>query len=222
MKKNVILILFVLILSGCSSEYNLKVTSDGLEENILLTIDKSMIDSEVISSEVEPDDQITPILTNDLYPLINSTSKIYQKEVTEDENNYYVKLNYKFTPKEYENSTGLNTCFQNYEYRNEKEYYEIKLNGKFYCLYGNSMDIKIDTPNVVKENNAEQNSGSVYTWTISHSNVDNVDISIKILKRTKFANYVTMGLLGVLLIAVIIGGLVISSKLSKRKDINEI
>ena len=126
MKKYMILILFIFILSGCSSEYNLKVTSNGLEENIFLTIDKNMIDNEVISNEVEPDDQITPFLVNDSYPLINSTSKIYQKEVTEDENNYYVKLNYKFTPKEYENSTGLNTCFENYEYRNEKNI--MKLN----------------------------------------------------------------------------------------------
>ena len=221
MKKYIILLFLVFILSGCSSEYNLKVTSDKLEEKIFMTIDKSMIDNEVISSEVEPDDQITPILKDDLYPMVSS-SKIYNKEVTEDENNYYVKLNYEFTPDTYKNATSLNTCFENHEYINQKDFYEIKLSGKFYCLYGDSMDINIDTPNIVKENNATTHSGDKYSWTINSSNVDNVDISIKILKKTKLANYITIALIGILLMTVVIGGLIISAKLSKRKNINEI
>ena len=134
MKKYIILLFLVFILSGCSSEYNLKVTSDKLEENIFMTIDKSMIDNEVISSEVEPDDQITPILKDDLYPMVSS-SKIYNKEVTEDENNYYVKLNYEFTPDTYKNATALNTCFENHEYINQKDfYYEKKKKNNLFQL----------------------------------------------------------------------------------------
>ncbi len=222
MKKNmIILLLSIIFLSGCSSQYNLKVTSDGIEENIFLEIDKSLIVDTPISSEVEPDDQITPFLTGDSYPLVSSTSKKYAKEVTGDASNYYVKLDYKFNSEEYKNSTVLNTCFQNHEYKNEKDYYEIKLSGTFYCLHNSPIEINVTTPNVVKENNAVK-KGNVYTWTIDDTNVDNVDISIKILKKTKVAHYLSMGLLAILVIVIVIGGIIISKKLSNRKDINEI
>lgn len=222
MKKNIMLLLFILILSGCSSKYDLKVTSDGLEENISIVIEKSMIDNQVISSEVEPDDQITPFIKNDSYPLINSTSKTYIKEVTEDNDNYYIKMNYKFNSEEYKNSLALNTCFEHYDYKNEKDYYEIKVSGKFYCLYGDSTEININTPNVVKENNADTNNGDNYTWVINNSNVDNVDISIKIMKQTKLFHYITVAFLVILVIIVLIGALIIYKKLSNRENINKV
>lgn len=222
MKKYIILILSVFILSGCSSQYNLKITSDGIEENIYMEIDKSMIDNQVISSEVEPDDQITPFLTEDTSPFFNSTSKKYNKVVTEDENMYYVKMDYKFSSDNYKNSLALNTCFQNHEYVNHKDYYEIKLSGSFYCLYGDSTEIIVDTPNVVKEHNAENQSGNKYTWNITSSNSDNVNISIKVLKKTKMASYITTALLVILAAVIVIGILIIANKLSNRENLNKI
>lgn len=221
MKKKFLLLFILIILSGCSSQYNIKITSDQIEENIYLEIDKSMIET-YVSDEVEPDDQIMPFINGKQYPFLGNYSKTYNKEVTEDDSYYYVALNYSFTPENYGESVAISGCFENYEYINDDDYYEINLSGSFYCLYGDSLEINISTPNVVDKNNAMSKSGDTYTWVIDSSNVDDVEISIKVLKQTKVSYYGIRLFLGLFAIVVVMIAIFIFVKVSNRKNVNEI
>ena len=222
MKKKMILFLLLLLLSGCSSEYNLKITSDNIEENIHLVIEKSAIENQVISDEVEPDDQITPFLEDDQYPIWGDYYHTYDKEVTEDDNNYYMEMNYTFKPDEYGNSTAIHKCFEKMEYINKEDYYEIKLGGTFYCLYGTTLEINVKTPNLVKKHNADKHKGNTYTWIINAENADDTNISIKVMKKTKFSHYSAIVLVTTLLFIVAFGIFIVIKKLFDRKRINEI
>lgn len=225
MRKIGLLIILTLILTGCSSQYNIKIESDKITENIDIVIDKSLIpDYSDIKSDanISPDDQITPFINGKQYPIFGQRSKVYNKKVTDDATNYYIKLNYVFRPEEYGNSYALKGCFENIEYESVADYYYIKLSGNFYCLYGNELEINVETPNVVKEENADSKSMSTYKWKIDKSNVNDVDITIKVLKKTKINYYMTWILLGVVGIILVIGGLVVFHKFSNRKNVNEI
>ena len=108
MKRLFILLGIILLLSGCSSEYNVKITSDSISDDIYLTIDKSLIGKEQ-GFEGGPDDDepILPFIQQDQYVLINKTTSIYKKELKEDDNYYYLHLYTTFRPNEYGDSTAL-------------------------------------------------------------------------------------------------------------------
>ena len=227
MKKIIILIVLTFLISGCSSEYNLKITSDKIEENIDIVIDKSLIGSDAGNPDdpanpTEEDDQITPFLGETQYPFSDNSSKVYDKKVTEDEDNYYVHLNYDFLPSEYGNSKAISSCFENHEYTENKDFYEIKLSGNFYCLYADSLVIRLETPNIVEENNASQIEGTTYIWKIDQSNVRNTDISIKILKKTAWQQNLIYGIVGALILVCVIVALVVFNVFMKKESRNKI
>ena len=205
MKKIIGLFVLTLFISGCS-------TSDKIEENINIVVDKSLIGEDAGNpndpvNPTESDDQITPFIKGDQYPFSNNTSQKYEKVVTEDKDNYYIQLNYSFLPSQYGNSTALSSCFEKHEFVENEKYYEIKLGGAFYCLYSDALTINLNTPNIVKENNAEQVNGDTYTWTINNQNVRNTDISIKIMKTTKWQQYLIYGIMIGVIVIVVIGAL---------------
>lgn len=199
MKKVFFMILALLILCGCSSEYNLIIENDKITEDINIVIPKdyfpdySNVDpNNFVNPDeyVEPDDQLTPFLKNDQYAVGNNR---YIKEVTEDDKNYYVELNYTYTAEEFKNGRAVSRCFENATYENHDEYYLINLSGQFYCLYGEELVINVNTKNIVEDCNADKVSGNKYTWTINNDNVRNTNITLKVLKRTKTERYAMIG-----------------------------
>lgn len=226
MKKISLMITALLMLVGCSNEYNLTITNDKITEDINIVIPKSLLTNyDNQSSErnpetyVEEDDQITPFLSNDQYALKN---KKYQKEVTEDNDNYYVNLNYEYKPEEFKEGRALSSCFENVTYENNNDYYLINLSGRFYCLYGEETVINVKTANVVEEENADEKKGNTYTWTINKDNVNDAKITLKVLKKTKVERYLLVGVLVATVSAVIIASVVMSQKIIDRKKTNEI
>lgn len=224
MKKYLIMVLILLMICGCSNEYNLTIENDKIIEDIDVVIPKSMIYANVENERnpetyVESDDQITPFLKNDQYALEN---KKYNKDVTEDNDNYYVNLNYVYQSDEFVNGRALTHCFENITYENERDYYLINLSGRFYCLYGENTAINIKTPNVVKDNNADKVINNTYTWVIDNDNVNDVSISIKILKKTRIESYFLIGLIALSIVTIAIISVIVLPRIIDRKKNNEI
>ncbi len=222
MKKVWLLFGLILLVSGCSSEYNLKVESDKISENMDIVIEKSMIEmNQAVGNVVDSDDQLSPFIFGDISPFA-SGNDTYQKTVTEDDNYYYVNLKYDFSPSQYGESRAIQGCFENHEYVENSKFYEIKLSGSFYCLYSDSLAIRLNTPNVVEENNADQIDGDTYIWTIDKSNVQNTDISIKILKKTKWQQYLVYGIIGALILVCGIAIFVFMKIFTNKENRNKI
>ena len=226
MRKRLIMIIVLLILSGCSNEYNLTIENGKFKEEINIVIPKSMHQKyDSVEGEknpetyVEEDDQLTPFLNNEQYAVGN---KKYNKKVTEDNDNYYVDLSYDYTPEEFENGRVLSGCFEDVKYEYNDDYYLINLSGRFYCLYGKETVINIKTSNIVEDNNSNKVKGDTYTWTINNDNVNDVDISIKVLKKTKVEKYTLIILIVASVVALISLSLFIYQKITNRKKNNEI
>lgn len=221
MKKKLIMLASILLfITGCSSKYTLVISDKGLEEIIDLTIPKSYIKEqteEEKKADIDPDDQITPFIESDQYPLYGNSIDIYTKNVSETDDYINVSLKYFYKPSEFSNSNTLKKCFDNYGYSYENGYY-LKASGKFYCLYSDEIEINIKTKNKVIEHNADKVSGNVYTWYINEGNKDNINIEIKVSKTNIVSTIVTYGVLA--LIAIIVMFFVIRFY-QKNKKANE-
>lgn len=221
MKRILMVITILLVLCGCSNEYNLTIKDGKFSEDINVTIPKSMIPTKPsVEPEfsIEEDDRITPFIEKEQYAY---DDKAYEKTVTEDEKNYYVNLKYEYTAEEFKKGQAL-SCFENVTYENNDDYYLINLSGRFYCLYGRETVINIKVYDEVVEENATTKNRDVYTWVINNRNVKDTNISLKIMKQDKTAEYLLKGIAIVFGILLVAGIAFISKKIFDRKKTNEI
>lgn len=223
MKKNIFLIIIsLLLLTGCTSEYTLEFSNNGIKENVKIEIDNSDIPNKSSNMVSEVDDRITPFIEEEQYPFINDYNKKYNKKVTEIDSGKRIELSYKYSHTEFKNSQTYNTCFEDKSFVEERNGYILNLNGRFFCRYSDEVTINIKTNNEVISNNADKVDGNTYTWIINGSNVDKTDIQIEISKKTKTSKYIIYAILGVILIAIIVLGLNFYTKFQNRDNVNEI
>lgn len=220
MKIKKILIIFMLFfITGCSTDYSLKISNNKFKENIDIIIPSSAIpklSQEQIDEEIELDDQVTPFIEGKTSAL-TTYDKFYKKKTFEYDNYFNVQMDYSYDEEEFKNASSINLCFEYSELDFSDNYY-INLQGKFYCLYSDSIDIKIETKNKVYYNNADEIQGNTYIWHIDESNLDYVDIKIDIDKGVSKEMLVIILFAIALLIGVVIIGYKFYTK-NKEKNV---
>lgn len=225
MNKIWIMFIFLLLISGCSPQYNLKIDGDNIEEQINLSIDKNKIIEEDLSPEMNiySKESINYIINEDIYPIMNNHKNKYDKKVEESNGFINITLNYIYSVSDYSNSNTLKNCFSNYKVEeNNKEIY-IFLTGKFNCLEENDeFQFVIETKNRVLENNADSRNSNKYIWNINSSNKDDINIEIKLSKQSIFSYYLVYIISGTIVLSIIIIGIVAFSKIKNRTNVNKI
>ncbi len=221
-KKCIMFIIFMLLLTGCSSEYTLEYSNKGIKENISVQIPDSEIPSTEVDPITEPDDPVTPFIQNDQYPFLKNENKKYEKTVTKENGVTKVNLFYNYSLDEYVNSRVYSTCFQNYSFTKGPRNAVFDFSGSFYCLYGDEIKISIKTNNLVKKHNADKVSGNVYTWIINKDNVSNTDINIVISKWPAFVKPIIYAVIGITVLGLLIFGYIVYKRIINRDKVNEI
>ena len=225
--KKYLMIILILFISGCSSQYTLNIDGENIEENINFTVDKEKF----VEEELAPDQGIYSSSTldylknSDIKALYNEDKYKFEKNLNDDGNILQVELNYKYLENQLEDSNFLNSCFENKEIIEENDSIKIHLTGKFYCLGENSdaMEFVISTKNKVDHANIDYNIfDNKFTWYIDGTNKDNVGIEIEILKKSKLSYYGTIAIVSIAILGVIILTMVAVAKISNRKNVNEI
>lgn len=204
MKKIKVLILFlgIILLTGCSGTYNLKINEDlTVEENIDFTISSN----------------------NDAY---NKTLKLFEDNniskdkydvVASDKN---VKITYNETYDSIEdyiiNSNLYKNLFDTINYENNGKKINISTSSVFKLDDSDSefiteennislLQINVETPYKVVESNAENISDNIYSWTLN-KDTTNKDIDFKINIRNKANSYISiivLSLIGIIVIGTI-------------------
>ena len=198
--KKILLILTILLLTGCNCDYEVELNSKTVKENIKIDIQNSELED--YSEDASIGDDASFLIDTDINPLIGNEDVIYDKEVNDTNYGKEIILKHAFTSDDYKKlSYFLNTCFENTHFEYRDGAYEIKLSGYFYCLYGDEVNIKVKSNNLFKSANGKKD-GTNYSWTIDKSNYENVDISLQISDESKVRNYIYI-------IIAIIAGIVI-------------
>lgn len=187
MKKKLLLVIIMLfILTGCSTEYYVVLGKDSIKEKITVTIPDTDIPvrtQEEINADIEVDDQITPFIEQDQYPLFKNYDIKYNKKVKKNNGITTITYDYKYKFDEFRKSNIYRQCFEHSDLRTEARGFYLHFNGKFYCLYGDEVVVKIHSKNQVNSHNADNVKGNTYTWIINKDNQDKVDIVMSVSNK---------------------------------------
>lgn len=194
MKRILFALLCILFLTGCSMKeqkypvdtihYDLKI-HDYYEENIIFTLRKDAYSyaQTQLNTDFEP---IEYLLLIDHFerPIHNNLYTLYGKNIYSLKNAIEVDLDFNYLEKDFVESNYLNTCFEKSSIKDEDQYFEVHLEGAFYCLQDKSMTINVssDYPNEVS--NGEKKD-QVYQWEINSNNRNDVDIYYKVYRNKK-------------------------------------
>ena len=179
MKKIIVVLISLLLLTGCTIDYNLVIDKDSIKETITGTAYKE-------EYEVREEDSglnlFYTYINDDINPLISGDG-LYTKDINEIDNG----INYKYDfiyKNNYDKSKIINSCFENSNVKETDTYYSIELSGEFYCLYSDKININVISNYAVLENNAKEVNGNKYSWVIDDSS--NVNIFLNISKEIKY------------------------------------
>lgn len=189
MKKTTILIM-LLLLTGCSIEYNVDINDDIVEETITgYVIDKEIGDGSKgtglnIYYDLLYEEQRALIFGDDLY----------NKNIIEENNK--VKYNFSYTyDGNYKQSRILNNCYENVYFDEDEDNYYISLSGNFECMYSDKIDIVVTSENAIIDSNAKKIKGNKYIWTIKDKEDSNINVMIsKNIKYTGASKKDNLGL----------------------------
>lgn len=209
MKKNIILLCIIFLLTGCNVEYNVTISNDKIDENI-------SVYTNTLNFTSESDGNSNNINNIDYYAYNLSDSKYkYNKTIKKSNNMYEINLTYSHNPNEFINSTALN-YFKYHSFINDEKYYYIKLQDGLKNGYKDKISknvlLKITTNNKVVQNNADKIDGNTYIWEITKQNADEKEILFQVMKNEKNDGFVTksngnvliMGSIAIFIVTVLI------------------
>ncbi len=217
MKKRIIVLLFgVLLLTGCTADYNLEIDNNLLKEEITGMVSKN----ELNENNSEAPNTVSSLINEKQYPFANST-EIYDKKLNEDGNNINYKYSFNYDMTNFDKSSLINTCFENHEIVDLGNYYSIKLSGEFYCLYAKNINVNVTSNLNVISNNAKKVKDNTYTWVINKdtTNIEFVVDKTKPFTKNNKKGSSTFRIISFVILMVLSG---ITYLLYKKKSNNEI
>lgn len=215
LSKKFILLISLLILSGCTSKYQLKINGNKFEEKITTFVYDGDREADLYDG-IESGNRIDAYIDRDVYPFFENYDKVYKKKILKTGDYEKVTLNYHYKDAEYKNSNAVNLCFENRNFNIEKDYYDINLTGYFYCLYNNeNLDIEIETSNKVLNNNADEKNGNKYIWHINQNNYKDVDIKMQVNKKSKYSKLYAFLTISIIILVLVVIILLVLKKVKK-------
>lgn len=182
MKKRIILLIIaVLLTTGCTCEYNLTIDNNTYHEKITLTGTTSEEITNFSNSwQIPVDKDEYNDIGGDTNSNVNITGDIY--EYSKTGNNLI--FNYDFTTSGINNSTAISQCYSKATITAYQDSIIISTSDKVNCFdrYAplTNLKINITTTKPVKSHNADSVSGNTYTWNVNSTNANNKPINLLI------------------------------------------
>lgn len=185
MKKIVLFLCLLFLVSGCSINYNLEFSGEDILEEIDFSLTESEYDEwNSNQSEKFEEDGYVYFNSQQLLAFSDDYEELHKRILNRNGNSYDVNYSYKYNYKNYNRSMVIDSCFSEYNILNKDDYYYVKLDGPFTCFY-DDMNINIKTDRKVIHTNGEYNNG-VYTWKITEDNFKDFELIFHIDKDEVF------------------------------------
>ena len=210
-----LLLIMVLLLSGCSGNYNLKINDDlSVEETVSLKV-PSTNDTLEKTTKLFEDNNIS----KDKYDIVASDNDV---KITYSEK-YDSIEEYILDSKLYKN------LFDNINYEKNENYFKLSTNSVFSLNGKNSnnivdnydislLQINVETPYKIIENNADNVSDGLYSWVLnSKTTYKNIYFTLSADNKTRnFASVIVLSIMAFIVIGTII---VFASRFINRKKL---
>lgn len=180
MKKKIVLLLSIILLTGCTINYDLDITDGGINE----TINGKVSKEKVLDDKNEYNMNIYYYLLNNDQPALTNSDDLYTTNIKENKKTYDYTASYTYQNlDDLSSSRIINNCFENSSVIDEEDYYSISLSGDFYCLYSDKVKVSIHSDYAIISSNADKTNNNTYTWTLEE---DKTDIELILSKDIKY------------------------------------
>lgn len=172
MKKIFLLIIAILLLSGCTVEYNVNFTKDLASEKVIMNgVTYETFPVEAYKNDQGASEDAIEIEGIEYYDITNTTNS--------------TDFTYDFPLARYGESNGANMCYKNVSV--------IKMDDNNYNMFTSNynscinyypeleqitINLKFTNDFNITENNADKVENNTYTWIIDRNNYDNKNIEI--------------------------------------------
>ena len=176
--KRFILIICILLLTGCSAEVNINLNNGQIEENIkIYDYKQNILDSNNKLNE-----------NNKFWLDGFELNKEYQYETNTNDNNDILEKEYKatFDLAFWEDNSILKKCYNSYKIINNASYFSLKTDNKYICgkVYNaQNVVLKLNSNYEVIDNNADEFKDNTYIWYINDSTYEDEEIYFKVNKN---------------------------------------
>lgn len=175
--KKILSLLTILLLTGCSVNYDIKIDGNKLEEEIKITESINNFNESISDQQVE----------NSYSEFSSDKKEKYKTSKNKQDDFVTYTLNQKYTISERMYIRAFSECFDTYKVSVEGKNYVIKTGQEFKCLsYGynkiDNVNVNISIAQPVIESNADSVSNNIYTWTFDNNSPEDKYIYIKFKK----------------------------------------
>lgn len=217
MKKVLLFIVCILMLTGCDVEYNLTIDNYSFDEKITLSLLKQDISFENMKDYLK---NKIPI-SNERYE-----TRFYESSIDVHENSYDLVYDYSHDFNSFKQGFFVNNCYTDISIDEEADEINISSGQDFKCLnpdnglVADNAKINIKTKLEVLDNNADSVNGDTYTWNIDRNNYETKTINLK-LKRTNIKKYDFSFIIYIVIPIIVIAIVFVLAK-NKVRKINQI
>ncbi len=206
MKKVVLFILLVFMLTGCTANYTLKYDNDQFTEYVEITGDQED-DGHPTYADLQNGGYSADIKNKELFQLDSSSSR------------YDVKLSHVVKAVPLEDLRTVSECFNLDTIKETENVVSVSLYGGFTCDYLENSTFTLETDNAVINHNADEVDGNKYIWKLT-SDLNDEGISFQILKSDseKRSTSIVPTWLRVVAIVLILGVAIGSILLLKKNE----
>ena len=217
-KKIYILIIILLLTTGCTCRYDLTINDNTYEESIRISASTSEEKNNLNKKWEIPFDKNNYYLGDEN---IDSTYKNYTYKYAINNNN--LTFTHNFSKSDYANSTAISVCYKTISLNNYNGSTIISTSNNVDCFETypdlTSLVINITVDKEVTSNNADRVSGNTYTWNINRNNAKNKGINLtfvnddgqkeetipnneKSIKKNDYTMYIFAGILLIIVLFV--------------------
>ncbi len=177
MKKILLIACLTLFLTGCSTEYQLTINQNNIDEEIKVKNINFLSNEKQINLKNNFESATA---------IVDAEQQNYFYKFTQE--NDLFKLNHSFDlgvgENNFSNSYVITQCFSNATFKETEDYIYFRAAGEFLCMYdGSNIDLSI-TNNVgyVSQHNGIKVKNNTYSWNITPLTKDDVNFELMIMK----------------------------------------
>lgn len=196
MKK--LLLVLLLLITGCSGQWNLKIDNDYVDEDVSLSFPRDASSDQLFRNQ-----------TSESISVYGGNEK-YKMDKKEDGSNYNVNYSYRHDILKFGKSNFMIKCFSSNNITDDGEIINIETSDRFNCInlddgaYLNEVKFNITTDLEVVSNNADEIIGNKYIWVFDSDNYENKNINIKIKKDNSLSKKIVDGISNYFVIIIVI------------------
>ena len=205
MIKKIILILFVVLLTGCQIKYELNFNGDNLIEKINVKISN------------ENERQINDLKKYTAFSIFdNSTQKLYKTKFNDGRSYFTADYEYTYNFDEFRHALYIKNCFDAFSFITDNDDYILSTSKGFKCMFVDynevdSVEIIITSNHEIIESNADELKNNKLIWNINDENAKDKQIYVKFgkLKDLSFFEKIFNFIMNNILTISIFGGMFI-------------